>query len=690
MKIKTGTKIILAQIATIILAAVTVYWVSFGGKFMWDDLGLIRDNPYITRPASLLTFITHDMGVGSNVQSNYYRPLQMITNKIDYMFWGLNPMGYHITNLVFHILAALALFYLIAILFDNKIVACMSALLFVVHPVHVEAVSYIAGRADSLAAFCMLLSLACYAKYLLRPRRRFYVFALGSFIFALLSKETSVIMPLLLLPIHIVCKKKITLLRWLPFFGILAAYLLFRQFVIHPILSPAVSLAAAIERIPGFLRSITRYLQILMFPLGLRLEYDSRLFPMNDFYAVIGMVASILLLWLARTKKNNVIVAFSILWFFIGLLPVSNLLHISYPYMMEHWCYFSSIGFFLVLAYVFSLLYKSKRFKSLSVLLAMAVLLFYSYLTIGQARQWRDPINVFQTALRYSPNNHMLYLLLGDEYFAAGNKEQAIGSYKKAVLLKRDFFEAYIRLGNIYYQSSQLNDAIEIYTLAIQIFPQSPKPYIGLANILTQSGREKEAIHFYRKAIENDSRQVQAYYNLGIVYKKIGEYQQAILMFQQALSADAHFLLAYYQLDSLYRNHHQTDKLFSLYEQAIGNRVSYFDAYYNVAAAYYQNKRYAEAILLYKKAVGISPGSAQGYFSLGTVYFAIKQDKEAIVYFKKAIALDPMLSAAYSFMALAYASQHNYALAIQYCDKAISLGYQVNPQFLEFLKPYRK
>ncbi|MEI8348528.1 MAG: tetratricopeptide repeat protein [Candidatus Omnitrophota bacterium] len=690
MKIQTDTKIILMQIIFIILSAVVVYWNSLGGKFMWDDFGLIKDNAYITHHVNIPVFFTRDMGVGSNVQSNYYRPLQMVTNKIDYMFWGVNPLGYHITNLIFHILTALVLFWLLNVLFNKKNISFVASLLFVVHPVHVEAVSYISGRSDSLAALGMLLSLVFYAKYILCQSYRFYIFALGSFVVALLSKENSVILPFLLFPVHFVYRKKPAARALLPFFGLLAAYLLFRQLVVHPILFSSASLGDMIQRIPGFLRSIARYLQILSFPLGLHLEYDHRMFSIYDPIVIAGIVSSIFLVGLAWIKKYNAIVLFSILWFFLGLIPVSNILNISYPYMMEHWCYFSSIGFFLIVSYTLFLISKTKLLKSAAVLFAASLFIFYSYSAIGQVNQWRDPVTVFETALRYSPSNSMLYMLLGDEYLAAGNKEQAIVAYKKAITLKHDFFDAYISMGNTYYQWGKPNDAAEIYGIAMGLFPKSSKPYIGLANILTQTGREKEAISLYRKAIENDPKGEQAYYNLGIVYKKLGQPEQAITMFNKVLRINPNFLLAYYQLGSLYKTRQEADKLYSLYRKAVANNLAYFDAYYSLADTYSQEGKYSEAILLYKRAIKINSGFAESYFNLGKIYFAMKRDEESIAYFKKAVELDPDLAVAYSFIALAYASQNKYVLAIQYCDKAALHGYKINPQFLELLKPYRE
>ncbi len=365
MKVKTETKAVIRHLALITFLAVIVYWNSLHGKFIWDDRGLIKNNVYITQPANISVFFTHDMNAGSDSsgQSNYYRPLQALTNKIDFLLWGLNPFGYHLSSLFFHILAAFMVFWFVETLFSNRMVSCVTFLLFAIHPAHVEAVSYIAGRSDPLAAFFMLLSLTLYAKYILRYKRSLYIFSLLAFIFALLSKENSVILPFLIILIDYVFGRKPNPQRFLPFFGLLIGFMFFRHFVVHALYPQVASLAEVYKRIPGFLRSIARYLQIFLFPLGLHLEYDNILFKIRDPLVITGIFSSVFLIGLAFFKRKNTLLVFSILWFSLGLIPVSNIFKTGYPYMMVHWCYSSSVGFFIIIGYGAFLMCKTKLLK---------------------------------------------------------------------------------------------------------------------------------------------------------------------------------------------------------------------------------------------------------------------------------------------------------------------------------------
>ncbi|GAF76422.1 unnamed protein product, partial [marine sediment metagenome] len=146
---------ILAIVLIIILGFV-VYSNSLNGKFIWDDEYLIKNNVYIRSFSYLPKIFSEDIGTGAEKKYYFYRPLQMITYMIDYSLWKLNVRGYHLTNTLLHILAALTIYWLINILFGDRPLSLFASLFFVAHPIHTEAVAYISGRADPLALLFML------------------------------------------------------------------------------------------------------------------------------------------------------------------------------------------------------------------------------------------------------------------------------------------------------------------------------------------------------------------------------------------------------------------------------------------------------------------------------------------------------------------------------------------------------
>jgi len=177
-------------IILIILSGFFVYSSSLQGEFVWDDEAFVVKNAYIKDWSKAgLIFIT-DSGAGASTELNFYRPIQVFTYMIDYSLWGLNSVGYHLTSVILHILVALAVYTLIRMLFLNIPLAFFSAMLFTVHPINTEAVSYISGRADLLSALFILLCLIFYIKNTHSPKLSSYILMLAACVLAFYPKKT--------------------------------------------------------------------------------------------------------------------------------------------------------------------------------------------------------------------------------------------------------------------------------------------------------------------------------------------------------------------------------------------------------------------------------------------------------------------------------------------------------------------
>ena len=185
----------------IIVLGFAVYANSVNGQFIWDDYHLVKENAYIakwSRP-NLENIFTKGIREGAGRKGNTYRPMQMITYMIDHSLYGLKVQGYHLTNIIIHVLVALSIFWLINILFRDNLISLFTAALFVVHPVHTEAVAYISGRADPMALLFMLISLIFYIKTLGPGGVISFTLMASSYICAILSKESSIILPVMIL-----------------------------------------------------------------------------------------------------------------------------------------------------------------------------------------------------------------------------------------------------------------------------------------------------------------------------------------------------------------------------------------------------------------------------------------------------------------------------------------------------------
>jgi len=597
-----------------------VYLNSLNGDFVFDDNVLVKDNIYIKNPSRIGKLFTENIASGAGRKTSFYRPFQMITYMIDFSLWGLSVKGYHFTNILLHIGASLCLYWLILVLFRDRLLSLLASVLFVAHPVHTEAVTYISGRSDMLCAVFFLLCIIFYIRSLDRDKANYYLLALVSYILAILSRESSIILPAVLLLYHYLFKRKPDYNKLLVILAATAFYI-FLRFTLLSAMMPEVSGGYSfLQRLPGFFAALSNYVRLLLAPFGLHMEYGQKVFNPADPQVLTGIALFFLLFLFAFRRKNaDNVTFFSVSWFFVMLLPVSNIFPIN-AYMAEHWLYLPSIGFFLVLAKGLAYLFKTGAKRNLAILSLLILTAFYSLLTIRQNNYWGDAISFYERTLKYAPDSLKAQNNLGNAYRQKGEHQKAIRCYKK--LLKEDpnHAEAYYNLGLIYSTLGRKEKAAELYKKTIEIMPGHADSYNNLGRIYVETSRLQDAIRLFEKAVEANPNYVGAYTNLGNIYLKI-----------------------------------DTEK----------------------------------SIALYKKAIEIDPHFTGAYNNLGSVYRDMGRDGEAVEEFKKVIRIDAADKMAHFNLSLLYFRQKKYGLAVKHCDRVIELGGNVDPQYLDLLKPYR-
>ncbi len=501
-KRRTPMKDILAPIILIIVLSFAVYANSTGGEFIWDDHYLIEFNKHIRDSSNLSSIFTKNIGAGSGIKYHFYRPIQMVTYMVDYSLVKLNVRGYHLTNILLHALMSLCLYWLINILFKDRLLSLFTAAIFAVHPIHTETVSYISGRADILAAVFLLLTLILYIKHLRSERIYIYLFMLMSYILALLSKEIALILPLALLLYHYTFKERLRLNSFLSISGAALIYIVLRFTLLKPLLLHESSTTVLAQRIPGIFAAIISYIRLIFLPLDLHMEYGKRLFNYTDPIVILGALVTLaLLIFASRKRSSSTLIFFSISWFFVLLIPQSNLYPINI-YMAEHWVYLPSIGLFLILAKGLSSVYRAKPLRIYAIAAAVFLLTFYSILTIRQNNYWRNEIGFYKRTLRYAPDNAKIYFNLGSAHVLKGEIDEAITSFTKAVEINPNFTSAYNNLGQSYRKIGRIDEAIRMYKKAIETDPNHAGAYYNLGIVYRGLGRDEESRAFFKKAHE--------------------------------------------------------------------------------------------------------------------------------------------------------------------------------------------
>jgi len=533
---KPEHKIYISVLLIIILGFV-VYGNSLKGEFIWDDLNLVKNNTYIRSWSNIPKVFTSHIGAGTLTEEKYifYRPLQMLTYMFDYSIWELNVIGYHLTGIILHIFVALAIFWFINILYDNKILSTIAALFFVIHPVHTMVVNEISARAELLYLLFLLLTFIFYIKSLRSKNIISYIFMLTAYSLSLLSKEASLILPALLLLYHYTFKEKIKAKEFVSILCVIGAYLILRTNVMGSAVISGVHNVTLFERLPGTFVAITNYIRLLFLPFGLHKGYGHPLFKLSNPQAISGLAILVFLLfYIFKTRKTDKIIFFSISWFLISLVPVSNIYTLN-AYMSENWLYLPSIGFFVVVAnglcQVLTVLNKKHLAHKLApgtIIILTILIAFYSYLTIKQNNYWREPIRFYERTLKYTPKDSRILNNLGNIYKDKKEYEKAIDLYKQAIAIDGRYIGTYYNLANIYRDIEQYEKAIPLYKKIIEISPDRADAHNALGVMYIRLGRVEDSLEPFKKAVEIEPKNAIAHKNLAVVYFNLGQFDLAI------------------------------------------------------------------------------------------------------------------------------------------------------------------
>ncbi len=477
-------------------------------KLFYDDEELIYKNAYVADLRYWPKYFSENMVAGAGKTSNMYRPVLLLSFAIDHTIWNVNPLGYHLTSIFLHAANAFLVFLLIQCLFKRKILASVTALLFIIHPVQTEAVAYASGRTDLLCSFFVLLSLLFSLRKNILPATVF-------FILALLSKETAVILPFLLILILLIDKtgkyshKKLSIIT-VVFLGIDFVYIFLRLTVLN--FGNTLNFYQTgnlysqnlFVRLLTFPQAFFQYLQLLLFPKELifarNITYVSS--PVNPAVIMFLLITIGLLFLIYKTK--NKILFFSSGWFFLTILPVCGIIPIN-SIASEHYLYLPSIGFFLLVASIFIFLWQKFSNRNHRIILSVFCLTVFSLLiikTIIRNNDWRDPITFYTKSLTQSSWHIPMRNNLAMAYAENKQTDLAIAEYKNLIALSDVYPNTHHNLANIYKEQGKYKEAEEEYQKAIALDPTFIFSYYALADLYEKTG-EKEKLKEIMIKIQN-------------------------------------------------------------------------------------------------------------------------------------------------------------------------------------------
>lgn len=496
-------KVVLALIVT----GLAIYANAVPNKLFWDDYTNIVNNRYV-RNFEIEKFFTENLGAGAGVYSRYYwRPLPLLVLSLEWQNWRDWAPNYHIVNIALHIANAALLYFILLRLIRHRWISVFVALAFLIHPAQTEAVTFISGIADPLAAFFLFLSIFFY----LNQKKYGYSLSLTSYGFALLSKEGTIVLPLLLFLTHFFFLN--TNLSWRekikrganalwPYLALALFYIIIRFLIMQYertvfLYNVDIPLGLGlIERMVLFFRILPLYLGLLFAPINLHIERGAELLaaPTSWLLVTAGIALFIGLFTIAvRSLKRQLVVSFGILWFFVTLVPMSGVIAISNSPMREHWLYLPLIGFFISVGWIMTRIANKYHLRKAIAMTAGLFLVFLAALTIQRNFDWRDEFTFFNKTLKYVPNSYLTLTNLGNAYTKIKNYETAEVMFQKAIAVSPDRPTAYYNLGQLYSLMGRREAAIEQITISIAKDKAFVFGYAGLAQLLTEMGRAQEA-----------------------------------------------------------------------------------------------------------------------------------------------------------------------------------------------------
>ncbi len=546
----------------IVYIALTVVTLAVFWQVNHYDFINIDDNIYVTGNSHIQSGITLDgfRWAFSSTYAEFWHPLTWLSLMFDYQLYGLNAGGYHLTNLILHILSALLLFWLFNRMTGTIWRSAFVAAIFALHPLHVESVAWIAERKDVLSVFFWMLTLCLYVYYTEKPVIKRYLPVMFFFACGLMSKPLVVTLPVIMIlldywPLRrfesqklegnptivvtgVVTGKVLLKSLWekIPFF-ILSA--VFSIITLYAQLNPSVkhyqfSLSSRLANAPV---SFMTYLEKTFVPNHMAVFYPFTFqLPAWQVWGSVFLILFISIVVIISMRRLPYLFT-GWFWYAITLLPVIGIIPVGGFSMADRYTYLPLIGITVMLAWGIPSLIKSEDMrKKILFPAAMAFLAILTFLTWQQCGYWKNSIDLFNHTLQVTKDNYVAHNNLALALLAQGRTQEAIDHYNKAIHLRSDDINIYSNRGNAYAKLGQRQRAIEDYNEAISLKPDYATAYINRGNVYNELGQYKMAIEDFNKAVRLRPDYADTAYNSrGSVYYKLGQYQMAIEDFTNAI-----------------------------------------------------------------------------------------------------------------------------------------------------------
>jgi tetratricopeptide (TPR) repeat protein len=648
-----------SQLIIIAIAAIAVYVSTLFSSFVSDDAYQILDNPWIRESRFIPTIFSHSVWgfYNAGLPLPYYRPMMHLIYMFNYNIFGASPWGFHLISILFNAGVSVLVFLTAKHLLTGSSStgtgwlspAFIAAVLFATHPVHTEAVAWISALPELTFAFFCLLSFYLYVRFE-SGFKSSYSLSLIAFFMALLSKETALILPIIIIAHDYFLRKEGSgsarkhLKIYVPYLLIAGLYFMGRSYAVRDVAAAKkVGALSAYGYVINILSFFLQYMEKLIFPVHLNAYHIfhplSSIFEPRGLLALTAALAFVVFFVVAL--KMNKLVFWCLALVIVPLLPTFYIIGNAEVGISERYLYLPSFGFVLLLAVLVDKIRakKSKMTLGLGIILLL-VIGSYSFATISRNSVWKDECTLWADTVKKSPDSAFVHRALGSALFNKGGIDEALTQFLLAAKLDPNNAETHMCLGAVYSRRGMIDQAVAHYRLSLLGDPFNWEAYYGLGDTYVNMGRLDDGIKLLERSLSLKTDFPDAHKDICCAFLLKGVLDEALKHCQIAVELTPDDADARYKLALAYKKNGATYKAIDEYETALGLMPT-AAAHNNLGELYDSVGMYDKAIEQYQAVIQQQPHFAVAYNNLGMIYLKMGLFDRAVENFTCALRLSP-------------------------------------------------
>jgi tetratricopeptide (TPR) repeat protein len=656
----------------------------------WDDPLYVTQNSEVSKG---LTWDGVRWSFTTNQAANWH-PLTWLSLMLDVQLFGVSPGPIHITNVLFHMVNSLLLFW---ILYRMTLALGLSAFvagLFAAHPLHVESVAWVAERKDVLSTCLLLLTFWVYRRYVERPALKRYLLVFLLFALALMAKPMVVTLPVLLLlldfwPLRRASFKAGRRGRWMQLIREklpLAAMAIVTSVVTLVVQRHGGAMASSGAfpfgaRVSNACVSYILYLIKMIWPASLSAFYPFHAWqPWAVVCSLLALAGISFLAFRTAERHPYFIVGWS--WYLVTLIPVIGLIQVGNQARADRYTYVPLIGIFIAAAWSVLAKVPHRRISKTALpVFGCVIIVALALPAASQAALWQNSLLLWQHALATTTRNAHANVNYGFALMDEGEVSEAIAHYSDALRIQPNFAEAHNALGVALLEQKRVVEAAQHFKQALQIDPDFSDAQGNMGIALMRQGKPGDAVPYFRRALAAKRGDAKLHQDFGLALVEMGKQSEALEHFSQAIRIKPDFADPQIQLGNILLMQGDAQGAIGYYREALRIKPESAEAHTNLGVGLMDQGDFREAAQECREALRLDPELAEAHLCMGNVLARTGEESKAIDQYEQAIRIKPAYAEAHNNLAALLINNMRDKEALVHLNEAI----KVKPDDVEAL-----